>query len=401
MDAGSSSGLSTNGARVKHLLLKAHNKKKGHTKSDKRNKPVGGNQHNKTSSAGSTEKLTTAGINEYKRTVWYVRAVEKGFKNQAALDRFNEVVTTMGDSIDPRSAPVCEWCGHSDLTLCSCLITDAANAVHVDVVDDVLVLPLGGANNLWRFMWVDRIRRMFIRPSYNPANNINHNIGWFGNQDLPEDNMLLADMLAYIRLNQHSTYIVNNVEDRRAKLAHSKKLALRYLDEKKVPLTERCQPNAVSRIHYTVQKATDLPDDNFLFSETNEKHNITSFVKAPGISWKQVILVTAILSPALVKWGVLASMKTNLSLWSRLAILNARILASGSCLMLKSLIQTFYRALRAIAADISSGPVQHCYTAIRQWLCSIVRITSMTPSSIDTSSRLLSRAPFIGGWLSA
>lgn len=375
------------------------NDHKGNTKTQKRKQPVGRNQHNKTSSAGSTDNIT-AGINEYRRTQWYTKAVQQGFKNQEALDRFNQAVTAMADMIDPRFAPVCEWCGRSDITLCNCLLTNAANAVQVDVADDVLVFPRGEANFQWRFMWVDRIRRMFVRPSYNPEHNINHNIGWMSPQDLDEDTMLLANMLSYIRLNQHSTYIVNNVEDRRAKLAHSKKLALRYLDELKVPLAERCQPSAVARIHYTVQKATDQPDDRFLFSVVNEEHNITSFVKAPGsvISWQRAIIIAAIVSPALVKWGALANMRLNLYIWSRLTILNARILVSGSFLMSKSLILTLYRALRAIAADTLSGPVRLCCTAIQQWLCNIVRTMSMTLSSIDISRRLLSLVQYIGTW---
>lgn len=387
-------------SELKDGNLAKNRKQRGNrnTKPNKRDNPVGGNQHNKTSGAGNTDKAITAGVQEYQRTKWYVKAVEAGFKNQEALDRFNQAVTAMADHIDPRSAPVCEWCGHSDITLCSCLITNAANAVRVDVVGNVLVLPQGEANNLWRFMWVEKVRRMFVRPSYNPANDVNHNIGWLGNGDLPEADMLLADMLAYIRLNQHSTYIVNGVEDRRAKLAHSKKLALRYLDEKKVPLAERCQPNAVARIHYTVQKATDQPDDAFLFAPVNEKHNITSFVKAPGLNITRyhIIAIASIISPALVRWGVLANMRVNLYLWSRLAILNARILVSGSGLMLKSLTLTSYRALRAIAEDILNGPVPRYCTAIQQWSCNIARTMFTTVSFTDTLRRLLSQVPSIG-----
>lgn len=355
---------------------------KGNT-THKREKPEGSAPFNKNGHGGAVQN----GLNEYKMTQLYVKAVEKGFQSQTALDKFNEHMSHHADSVDPKAYPVCEWCGSCDLKLCNDFVNGANSAVVL--ADEAIYVPMGAPNTTWRFMWVDRVRRMFTRPSYNPTTALNHNIGWLSNGDLPEREMLLPDLLAYMRLYQNTSYSMNGVIDRKAKLAHSKKLAARYLDEKKVPLIDRLNSEFVARLNYTVQKATDCPDDDFLFKENEERHNISSFFRAPAIPVRTLIIAGAILSPVLVSKLVGAKMSLTLLIFRRLFHTNALILVNGSIQVLKSAIRCCWIFARVLSERTWSGLVTPCSSAIRQLSCNTVPTTSMTASFIDTLNRRL------------
>lgn len=347
----------------------------------KLNKSAGSQPHSKCASVDNT---IARELNVYRFTKMYKEAVSKTFLNKAALDQFNKWALDNDDQIDPAAYPVCHECGNCSLKQCDCLITGALNAVNT-VPGAALVIPRGAANIKWRFAWVDQIKRMFIWPTFNPDADLNHNIGWLSSNQMPEDALLVPSLLAYIRQHQNTSYKINGVLDRNAKLAHSKKLALRYFDEQKVPMGERTEARFVNCMHFTVQKACDSVDDDFLLAYNNEDHSFWScFPKAP-VSKSTVILIAALISPVLLSKLVHANMRLHAWMFQRLLIANARTLVYGSVLAVKSATQAFYQLGIAVKDIIWSGIFQPSLSEILQWLCNTAHTTWSTVSDTDIS----------------
>lgn len=358
----------------------------GHTKSKNVKRAGGkGNHHNKNAGLAQTIKQD---LNVYNFTRIYSEAVKKTFANKAALDNFNAWVIANRNSIDPAAMVACVDCGHSDLTLCDCWITAAPNAVTV-LPGAVLAVPTGAVNIRWRFMWVDTVKRMFAWPSYNPDLPINHYTGHMTNAHIPEDDMLLEDMLCYIRQNLNTSYSINGVKDRSAKLAHSKKLAIRFLDERKVPLGERLTSRFVASMHLTVQKACDQPDDDFLLAENDENYNsfsLSVFRKAPVRP--VLILGAAILCPILLSRVHVAWMKGVTWGLKRLVTSLTRTLVHGSVSTFGLIPHTIHQLGIAIKDITLSGVLMPCYIAIQPLLCNIARTMSSVASRTGISNLL-------------
>lgn len=357
----------------------------GNTQSSKRNK-AGGSRPHCNKKAGAANTINKA-LNEYKYTKVYREAVSKTFKNKAALDAFNLWVKKNEDSIDPSAVVVCQDCGKSDLELCDCWITAAPNAVQV-TPGAVLAVPSGPVNIKWRFQWVERVRRMFAWPSYTPDVPLNHNIGWMSNSQLPEDDMVIEPMLCYIRQHMNTSYKINGVLDRNAKLAHCKKLAIRFLDEQKVPLDERLSHRFVACMHLTVQKATDMPDDDFLLKYNNEDHNIGSLWKNFQSAPVRPLLIVggAIAFPILMSRLDVAYIKLVVWGMKRLATNIIRTWVAGSVSILGLATHSVRQLGIAINESILNGRATPCYIAIQQLSCSIARTTSSTVSRIVSSN---------------
>lgn len=351
---------------------------------------MGSSKNSSHNSRNNLNAVAAEGLNVYKSSIWYKRAIEKGFKNKVALDRFNEMVVSKVDEIDPSFYPVCEYCGHSDITLCECLVTGANNTVEI-VDDDALVIPKGANSTSWHFKWVDGITRMFVRPRFDIDSPINHQIGWMSNSFLDENALLWAELLAYIRQKQATSYDVNGVADRAACLAHSKKIAKLFMDEMKIPLRERLTANFTNRVHFTIQRAVDQRDDEFLFKKTEQEHNITSYFQR--VPWrtlgKGTLLVAFVASPTLCLKVATVFLNMSLYIWRRFAQTNALILARGSTLGFKYLTLHALSTMRAFAGDIWSGLLKPSYTEILRLLCSIASTTSTTVLNFATSRQLL------------
>jgi hypothetical protein len=329
-----------------------------------------------------------AGINTYRSTKWYRAALEKGFRTKIALDKFNLIALEKGDEIDPNAVPVCMNCGpmENPPALCDCYIVQSVTAVLEE--GDALLIPQGTANVNWRLDWVNGIKRMFTWPKFDTAANINHYMGWMSNSSLPEEQLLWPELLAFIRLKQNASYKVNGVDDRAARLAHSKKLSELFMNQQKVPLTMQLEPAFVNRVLFTVQKATDQPDSNFLLAENNEHHSL--FRRVP---WRTVgratLLVAALLSPPLVAKLANVFLRIFLAIWRRLHQTDALILANGSTLILRSVLSQLKFTTCAFAGSIWSGLVKPFCTAIQLWLCRIVRTMSTTVLSSGILSQRL------------
>lgn len=306
----------------------------------------------------------------YSRTEWYGKAIKAGFKNRAALDRFNQTVFDCLADIDALKAPVCMECGRSELVLCEHFVVGHG----VEVADDDAVMIPAAIHMRFRFDFVNKVRRMFTWPRFDSDAVVNHNINGFDNADLPDD-YTDADLLAYIRLNMNTSYVINGSYDRAARLAHAKKIALRFLDEKKIPLAQRSTVVFVNRLMHTVQRSVDQQDDDMLLRESNPVHN---FWVAPSDLWGWrglAITGIAVMSPILARRLVIANLRVHLFAFGRLAQANVEILQHGSVLILRCAYKIFKSTVNALVSVIGNGIVMPCYTAIRQSSCRIVRTT--------------------------
>lgn len=315
----------------------------------------------------------------FRRTEWYLAAVKAGFKNQPALQRFNETVATFRDQIDPAKTPVCLECGESNLTLCDHFVISRG----ADVVDNALIIP-AGVNMSTRYDWVNKIRRIFVWPTYNSNLDINHSIYGFDNQTIG-DTLLWPDLLAYIRLNLHTTYKRNGVFDRAAKLAHSQKLALRFLDERKVTLEDRTRPHFVAVFKNTVKKACDQRDDSMLLQDTPEVHNY--FWAAPSRILRNkwtLFTVAAVMSPKITSKLLSASMRINMYIMKQQTKALLPVLETGSELSLKYAVTTLMNVSNALLSGIWNGIFQPSLTGLKQLSCKTVLTTPMTVCIKDT-----------------
>jgi len=311
-------------------------------------------------------------LNVYTRSKWYTTAVEKGFKNKPALDKFNDHVKSVSGEIDASAAPVCENCGSCDLILCDCFITGKG----VDIIDNAVVIPDCVASITWRFTWVERIRRMFTMPKFDSKLAINHNVGGFSNADIG-DALVWPEMLSYIRLNQNVSYVISGKYDRLAKLTHSKKLANKFLDEHKIALKDRVSAAFVNRVHSTVQKAADLQDDDMLLAQNNEQHNLNCLGPLQHV-WKhsgKYSILAATVYPVIRSRPGIAVMGL-VRLIVRTFITNiGKTLVFGSGSLLFWLLKSFVQSPLVWALGTLSGTGYLFWTAIRPLLCKIAGIT--------------------------
>jgi len=326
----------------------------------------GGAKHGQ---ARDIEHHISVELMNYRKTEWYLKAIETGFKNAEALKRFNDTLRAFTNDIDPNKAPVCMDCGASDVVLCEHFITGRG----IEIVSDALEIPENVISMRWRFTWVDKIRRMFTWSKYDSTLPLNHYIGDFTNYQIG-DRLIWPEMLAYIRLNHNTSYEINGVVDRKAKLCHSKKLAVRFLDEMKIPLRDRCDASFVAQLQSTVQKSTDQGDDDMLLAPNSEVYNLP-FLKALGsakIPWKLLLVLAAIIAPTMTSRGAIAVLRANLYAWNRLAMVLGQIWGRGSVLIAKSVLRQTIRMRIVTAPNILSGMVRHCLKEIQRLLCRVV-----------------------------
>jgi len=316
----------------------------------------------------TSKKAIEQAVEGYHRTEWYSKAIKSGFKNLGALKRFNETVAAFQDQIDPLLVPVCMECGNSDVELCDHFVVAAK--VAVDVEEDALVI-VPAVNMKHRFQWVDKIRRMFTWPSFNSTLVQNHNLAGFRNEQIA-DTYIWPELFSYIRMGFNTTYVINGVNDRAAKLAHAKKLGVRFLDETKVSLADRNRPEFVNRFIHTVQRACDQRDDEMLLVETNPVHNFwvapSTLLKVVGVG---AVCGTIYFSPVLAAKLHVALLKPIHSFCGRLLTGSVVSLLLGSLQALKYLTRTVLEIGSATRSIMWSGSATHSSTGIQQLSCRI------------------------------
>lgn len=350
----------------------------------KKKVPMNGNskRHSQPRQARDANLIVNA-QNEHNVTEWYLSAVKHGFKNSAALDRFNTTVAGIASEIDPRRVPVCTECGNSDVILCEHYIVNGGVVI---VNDDAIAIPTtGGFFMRWRFQWFERVQRMFVWPRFDSSVLVNHYNAGFDPSVIP-DTEIWPEMLCYIRLHLHTEYKIDGEFNRPAKLAHCKKLANRFLTDNRIKISDCLSPEMVNKIQLTVARACDQRDDQTLFKKDDPRRN---FWIAPGrIPVKHLIIAAAIISPPIVASVVSASLRMKIFVFGRLVQANAEILANGSVQVSKSAVRTTAVVMTALGRHTWSGLVQPCWTWIRQLSCRVVDTMCMNHYTNAISSRL-------------
>lgn len=320
-----------------------------------------------------SKKFIEQEVENYHRTEWYSKAVRAGFKTAGALKRFNETVVAFQNQIDPLQVPVCMECGNSDVELCEHFVVAAK--VAVDVEEDALVI-VPAVNMKHRFQWVNKFRRMFTWPSFDSTLVQNHNLAGFDNEQIT-DAYIWPELFSYIRLGFNTTYVIQGVHDRAAKLAHAKKLGVRFLDETKVGLADRNRPEFVNRFVHTVQRACDQRDDEMLLKETNPNQNFwvapSTLLKVAGMS---AVCGMIYFSPVITARLHVALLRPIHSFCGRLATESVVSLLLGSAQALRYAMRTVWETSSAIRLLMWSGSVKHSSTVIQQSLCKTAPIMS-------------------------
>jgi len=308
---------------------------------------------------GHIEQLIIKGTTEYKNTLMYESAVKSGFKNKTALDRFNQWVRTA--AVDPSKIPVCTECGNCDLILCDHFVVAAAERA-VDVEETAVVFP-DVVNMKYEFRWVERVRRMFTWPKFNPAAVSNHFLNGFDNA-LIGDDFIISELINYLRFHMNSSYVINGKDDRKCRLGHCHRLAQKWCIEKKLD-SSKFTPEQVNAILCTVQRACDNAENPMLYAYTNPTHNF-SIARSLKILCGGAMLVGGICGtrwamkryvPTLVYEGLTLSvqlMKLARNIFQAACYLAARIL-SGSRFTLQRLPQLTNGMLNAIKSMFPGG----------------------------------------------
>lgn len=321
----------------------------------------------KSGQARTIANAISNGIKTYGRTDWYTKAVKAGFKNRAALDKFNDVVRNVAFNIDPMCVPVCQECGSSDMLLCEHFIVPDLGVIDTDGAVVTIPQQRSFAVN-WRFMWVDRVRRMFTWPRFDSGAAVNHYTNGFDPEQIP-DSEIWPELYYYLRLHHNTSYVIDGSYCHEAKLAHSKKLALQFLTDMKIKKVELLSPELINKFHHTIAVACYQEDDQTLFKKRNMAWNFWPAPEALFPSRRVVITGLVILSPWLVSSLVTASMKLKYWIACRFVQTNAPILGNGSALVLKFTLYTVKTTVSAFAQSIWNILVPDSLKEILQSSC--------------------------------
>lgn len=302
-------------------------------------------------------------VAQFKNTNTYLAAADKGFKNRDALDKFNSWVHR--SDIDPSKVRVCNECGACDLQLCEHFIVNSPTVATVDE-SGALLIPSGPCNFAYRWMWVEKVKRMFVWPKFNADVVNNHYLDGFDNE-LLGDSLINEQLFNYIRLGMNTSYVINGVDDRSARLAHCHKLALRYMDERKIKQADRTDTRFVNVVTSTIQRACDSAENRMLYARNNPNHN---FWPAPRLIMTSCALagVAAVISSRTLRHGIFTALQPRITSTPRRLILAFwEILLNGSIRLLKEAVLVTGNMVSVLGPSIYNGIVRPCSTAIRLW----------------------------------
>lgn len=300
---------------------------------------------------------------QFRNTNTYLAAVDKGFKNRLALDKFNSWVRN--SDIDPSKVRVCNECGACDLELCEHFIVNSPTVAAVDQ-SGALLIPTGPCNFNYRWMWVDKIKRMFVWPKFDADVVNNHNLNGFHNEQLG-DSLINEQLFNYIRLGMNTSYVINGVDDRSARLAHCHKLASRFMDENKIKQSDRTETRFVNVVTSTIQRACDSAENRMLYAPSNPSHN---FWPAPRPIMTSCVLagVAAVILSRNLRYKIYIALQQRIvSIPRRLIQESWEILLNGSIRLLKQAVCMIRNSVSVLGPSIYNGIVRPCSTAIQLW----------------------------------
>jgi len=310
-----------------------------------------------------------AEVQNYRLTTIYAAAMDKGFKNDAARLRFNEWVAANRDAINETAQTACLECGVVDLFACEHRLAPQSN--HIDADDDEAVVFNVGPNRevvasyvyeqrYWQELR-DKMMNIWNKPRFDPSTTYNPDLHGFDNSLISQADCFNEELFNYIRLHRNVDYLVDGVFNRRVAMQHASVLAIKFMDEKKIPLDSRTETLVVNTFWHTVQRAVDDQVQPMISAQRDEHRNWLSkfsllrpFQLAGSLSIPQarVIFFIAIflgcLSPTLRREALSVPMKINAFMFEKAYRTNWDILQLGSEHALHSTVNVLSYTVNAI-----------------------------------------------------
>lgn len=309
----------------------------------------------------------------------YAAAVKVGFRTKEALDRFN-ADPAWAHEVNKAVIPVCAECGNHNVALCDhFIVPDAPKAGFYE--DAALVIPKGENFN-YRLQIADRIKRMFTWPKFFPESHVNRELNGYRNRQILDDGeLLIGELLAYIRFNMHTSYAIAGVEDRNLRLAHCKKLADRFISEKGWDKT--MTPLFVNSVLHTVQVAADNGENKMLLSENAPSYNLHFHNTLPRPILVVAPLALLMLHPTSRAKLYTAVVNPLLSILRKHTQALSELLLTGSALTLRQSLILARNMMRFIASNTSRHST---FQWLKLSLQSLWRTAAITCTTAFTSA---------------
>lgn len=305
-------------------------------------------------------------VHQFRMTEVYKKAIGATFRDKAALDRFNNWVKKNKSQIEPGAFSLCENCGHipEDLEVCDCYIRPAKE--NTDVESDSLFVPMKESAVVWRSTWLDGVKQWFIRPKLNLTSFENPHVGGFSNELITSD-VLIQDLYTYLLLRRKADYVVDGIDDRRARVNHFTTLAQSWLLEHKQKFVGQ-QLELPRRVAFTIQRAADDPVHDILLTRTDPVKNkfwqyfsLARMAAKMSCNKRLIIMLTPVLItmlPARLRLKIYSALlKPILSYLRRHLQASGELLLTGSALALRQIIILLINFARLVISGISSGVV--------------------------------------------
>lgn len=229
----------------------------------------------------------------------YLRGRDQVYPDAAALARFNEWVERHLATIDPAEQFFCKTCGHVGFQLC---VHSLAQVVEqqpepVDVPD---IIAPAMRHHQWSLKVREILRKAFKWPSFDTHSPHDESLNGFSNEHLNQD-LILNQLFAYLVLHQQTSYVVTGKDDRGLRLAHTHRLAERWLISSGNEKKAETDLHFAVRVRFTIQRATDNMQNSMLYEQRNPSWNFGS-AWLPKSRWSQLIF--CFIAVSLVIWSL-------------------------------------------------------------------------------------------------
>lgn len=229
--------------------------RKQHSKSDK------GTKHN-------ASKLDKA-VKVSHQTAVYLRGRDLIYPDAASLARFNTWVSSHIEELDAAEQYVCKTCGHVDFTLCQHSIA-AEKQEFVEEPATIVADHL--RHHTWSLHPLQALRDAIKLPSFDTHSQSDAALYGFSNSNIT-DQLIIPDLFSYLVLNMQTSYKVNGVEDRALRLAHTHKLATKWLIKRERDEEAETDQHFSVRVRFTTQRACDNMQNEMLYAERTPARN--------------------------------------------------------------------------------------------------------------------------------
>lgn len=215
------------------------------------------------------QNVVAAGMAQHHDTAIYLRGRDTIYPDAAALARFNAWVIAHQATLDPAEQFVCNVCGHVDFILCAHRVAvPAAPAPAAQAI----VVPAELRHHAFQFRPMAALRSFFSLPSYDTHSPSDSKLFGFNNGQIT-DQLIIDGLFSYCVLHQQTNYLVNGVDDRALRLAHTHRLAERWLIGQKLESLAETDLHYCARVRFTVQRACDNMQNDMLYQQRTPAKN--------------------------------------------------------------------------------------------------------------------------------